>query len=961
MPQSIIQRDSPTSRRSESAGRIESDNRPVGDPSADARGQRLFTCWAKYDPEAGPPSYHPLICHMIDVSSVARQMWASSFSQGKRREMSRALGLGDDEDAAGEWCGFLAGLHDLGKASPVFQLQVLDTRADSERCLRGIDLPIDRMPGARRTPHGTITAATLPNILVELFQMDRRLARTLGAVAGGHHGTFPTSSEIQNLLLADRGRGEWDIHRRELVMELAGANGCLADNKVPTRIDPATAMKLAGFVSVADWVGSDTYFFPYATPDSLAAYAQAAGGRAETALLHLGWLTASHPKLPMDFTDLFPRIKRPNDLQKSVESIAAHLDGPAMVIIEAPMGEGKTEAAMYLADRWASTCGVDGMYFALPTQATSNQMLGRVRSFLEGRYEGETVQMQLLHGHASLSAEFQRMRRDGHRVLSPHYGGAEDVGQACEVVAADWFTYRKRGLLSPFGVGTIDQALLAVLQTGHFFVRLFGLSQKTVVIDEAHAYDVYMTTLLERLLEWLGALGSPVVLLSATLPRNKRQALLSAYARGSGRKLESKLPAAVYPRVSWSAGDGELASRTVRASRRNRKTVSLEWIDGSLPDGEGAPAIGNLLARALDRGGCAAVICSTVGRAQEMYTALRRYFPGVADDGQPELELLHSRFPFEDREQKEKNCLSRFGKPGDPDVRRPLRAVLVSTQLIEQSLDLDFDIMVSDMAPADLLLQRMGRLHRHVRPRPPGLEAPRFIVRRPHVAGGVPEFDPGTAAVYDAHVLLRSWLALGDRRSVSLPGDIEGVGESVYEDIQVPVGLPEPLRKAWAETRHGLEHRRELHSEEAGSRWIGPPRSGMRPWNMAASALEEDSAELHAAHRALTRLAPPSVTVILLFGTVEEAFLDREGRRRVNMGRTHDMDATRDLLKRSVNISDRRVAFNLLDHSPPDAWRRSALLRRCRAIYLDERSACRVGDYKLRLDGELGVTLSEAI
>ena len=94
---------------------------------------------------------------------------------------------------------------------------------------------------------------------------------------------------------------------------------------------------------------------------------------------------------------------------------------------------------------------------------------------------------------------------------------------------------------------------------------------------------------------------------------------------------------------------------------------------------------------------------------------------------------------------------------------------------------------------------------------------------------------------------------------------------------------------------------------------------------MAASALEEDSPELHAAHRALTRLAPPSVTVILLFGSAEEAFLDPEGRTRVNMGRTPDMDTTQTLLKRSVNISDRRVVFNLLDHSPPDAWRRSAL------------------------------------
>ena len=875
--------------------------------------------------------------------------------------MSRALGFGVDEDAAGAWCGFLAGLHDLGKASPAFQLRVPSIRSDVEGRLRGLDLPIGRMPGVRRTPHGTITAATLPNILVDLFQMDGRLARTLGVLVGGHHGTFPTSSEIQNLPLADRGRGEWDSHRRELVVELARAIGCLSDSAVPIRIDPATAMEFAGFVSVADWVGSDASFFPYASPDSLAAYARVAGGRAEAALSHLGWFTASHPKFPMDFTDLFPRIRQPNDLQKSVESIAADLDGPAMVIIEAPMGEGKTEAAMYLADRWASTCGVDGMYFALPTQATSNQMLGRIRSFLEGRYEGETVQMQLLHGHASLSAEFQRMRRDGHRILSPRYGGAEDSGQGCEVVAADWFTYRKRGLLSPFGVGTIDQALLAVLRTRHFFVRLFGLSQKTVVIDEAHAYDVYMTTLLERFLEWLGALGSPVVLLSATLPRNRRTALLAAYARGAGREVDADPQVARYPRVSWVSGNSGTRSRTVGVSRPNRKTVSLEWVDDCPSGADGSNvAIGNLLKCSLARGGCAAVICSTVGRAQDVYAALKRYFAGVSDDGQPELDLLHSRFPFEDLELRKERCLSRFGKPGDPDVRRPRRAVLVSTQMIEQSLDLDFDVMVSDMAPADLLLQRMGRLHRHVRPRPPGLEAPSFIVRRPHVAGGAPEFDSGTAAVYDPHVLLRSWITLGDRRTVNLPGDIESVVESVYEDLDVPVELPEALRRAWEETRQGLEQARELHIEEAGRRWIGAPRFGMRPWSLATTELEEDAPEFHAAHRALTRISSPSVTAVLLSGNADEAFLDPAGRIHVDMCRTPDPDTTHALLKRSVNISDRRVVFKILEWNVPSLWRGKALLRLCRALYLDEGGVCSIGDYELALDEELGITVRES-
>ena len=167
MPQAIFQRDNTTLQWSGSVGRIETDNCFVGNPSVDARGQRLFTCWAKYDPEVGPPSHHPLLCHMLDVSSVAARCGLPHSHRVGGGEMSRAMGLGDDEDAAGEWCGLLAGLHDLGKASPAFQLQVLDTRGDVARRLRGIGLPIDRMPGARRTPHGTITAATLPNILVE--------------------------------------------------------------------------------------------------------------------------------------------------------------------------------------------------------------------------------------------------------------------------------------------------------------------------------------------------------------------------------------------------------------------------------------------------------------------------------------------------------------------------------------------------------------------------------------------------------------------------------------------------------------------------------------------------------------------------------------------------------------------------------------------------------------------------
>ena len=917
----------------------------------------MFSCWAKLGADNESPGYHPLLCHMIDVAMVALESWQSVLSSAQRREITRSLGFGEDQDAAGRWCAFLAGLHDLGKASPAFQFQEDRIRSVVRERLQSIGLPTDPRFGPRHTPHGIITAATLSDILEAEFGLDQPVARRIGVVVGGHHGVFPTSTEIQNVAAA-KGRTEWDAHRRALVDELAAVLG-VSRSLALRRVDNAMAMMLAGFVSVCDWVGSNAHFFPYATPSSVTAYAHDAERQAQDALSTLGWLMKPHPHGVRRFTDLFPRISQPNALQRSVESLAAELTGPGMVVIEAPMGEGKTEGAIFLADHWAASSGQDGHYFALPTQATSNQMFGRVREFLQDRYEGAQVQLQLLHGHTSLSSEFEALRQSHDPVPAPRYSGVDDDPDELTVVASEWFTYRKRGLLAPFGVGTIDQALLAALQTKHVFVRLFGLAHKTVIVDEVHAYDVYMTTLLERLLEWLAALGSSVVLLSATLPRRRRERLLSAYARGLGRESEATAPWAEYPRVSWVSGETRAGSQTVGVSARGRKEVSLEWIDGALAgDDQASFPMGELLQEALAQGGCAAVICNTVRRAQEVHRALKPYFGGVCDDGQSELDLLHSQYPFEDRELKEQRVLVRFGKAGARGVKRPRRAVLVATQIIEQSLDLDFDLMVSDTAPADLLLQRVGRLHRHERTRPPGLEQPTLFICGPDIADEVPQFERGAAAVYDQHILLRSWLALRHRAAVLVPDDVETIIETVYDDDRRPDGLATPLMEAWERTREEGEAASRTYRDEAQVRWIRPPSFGGQLWRLTENTLNEDAPEFHPGHRALTRLASPSAPAVLLFGNEDAAYLDSARRETVDPGQPPSVEITKRLLMRSVTISDRRVVFQLLRQSPPAAWRRSALLRHHRALFLDEGRVCRLGSYQLRLDTETGVAIS---
>lgn len=597
-----------------------------------------FALWAKLPrAEKSPDAFHPLLCHMIDVAVVAGAMWRDVLSATTRRSISAALGL--SESQAEGWILYLAALHDLGKASPAFQLRVEAQHLATLYSSLGAAPPGIK---ASDCPHGRVTAKELP----ELLRIDKALAKSLSVAIGGHHGLFPTSDDLLNRCrMEGTGRGAWKQVRKEIVEYLADLLEIPPDVS-PQRVDHAALMFIAGLVSVADWIGSNDEFFEYLVSDwrnipqiDPRDYLSQAALHAQGALNRLGWAGWAQSTEALSFNQLFPFSPRP--LQRAAVSVAEKMRGIGIVIVEAPMGEGKTEAALYLADHWGIAAeplgetppGVRGCYVALPTQATSNQMFRRVRQFLAQRYPKDVVNLQLLHGHAALSAEFQTMKANGNRVFSVEgvYSDAECTPQAMSVVAAEWFTHRKRGLLAPFGVGTVDQALMAVLQTKHVFVRLFGLAHKTVIIDEVHAYDAYMSKLLERLLEWLAALGSPVVLLSATLPSERRRALLEAYRRGLNAEampMVIKTAPVSYPRLTWATkitGDEESIEVSAHASR----TLQLVWVDGRIPVSSAAtPAypLGEQLRIALAGGGCAAVICNTVNRGL-VWNLLRKEVP----------------------------------------------------------------------------------------------------------------------------------------------------------------------------------------------------------------------------------------------------------------------------------------------------------------------------------------------
>jgi len=874
--------------------------------------------------EDGRPLYHPVLCHLADTAAVAMEIVQTYLSPLARQQLS--VGLGLEGDPLARFCGFMAGCHDLGKVSPAFQFQV----SEVGKALVGsrlYDLWRSYPNTGQAAPHGTVTAATLPGFLEELG-LPKKLAQKLSAIVGGHHGFFPGLQDIQSLSPDDVGRGEWIPFRREIFQQLQDFVG-LKREGIPARCSNSAAMILAGLATVADWIASNTESFPYANDEPFETYAQGIAEKAQQALKAQGWI-APPTDSPLTFQALFDFISEPRPLQLAAINLKDRLAPPCLVIVEAAMGEGKTEAALYLADHLQHQAGAGGFYIGLPTQATSNAMFERVKSFLQKRYPDAIVNLTLSHGAAALKEDYL----DTVCRLDQVY---DQEGKG--VFASEWHTARKRTLLSPYGVGTLDQALMGAVRARHQFVRLFGLAGRIIILDEIHAYDLYTSTLLERFLEWAAVLGSPVIALSATLPAGTRQRLLAAYARGCGQPPPDS-PNAPYPRITALASGAALA-QSFAPSEHVRRQLGIRWVR----DDQWPAELSQVLSKG---GGCVAVICSTVDRAQWVFQHLQKYFPPE------ELGLFHGRFLFKDREQIEKQCLERFGKNGH---LRPSRFVLVATQVIEQSLDVDFDLMISDPAPIDLLLQRSGRLHRHPRDkRPPELSAPYLWIVEPELAEEGKANFRESSSIYDRHILLRSWLALRERCNVQLPEEIDDLIESVY-DLEMPI--PEALETVHAQDwRESLEKYKVEEEDAKRSRAnevkIPPPNADVRPEQFTYLKKEDDESTI----AAVTRLGQPSVATIFL----------QQGKTGLVFPGSHDpvdletepsLPMIRRLLAHSVRIASRQeLVKELLRRENPKTWT-SALLRNCRYVVLNAEGWAQVGKWRLRLDPNLGITIEK--
>ena len=732
----------------------------------------------------------------MDAADIAGFLFDDYLSEHHRRLMASVWG-GSQAKARATFV-FLAGSHDVGKVSPQFACQ----RADLAQLIRNQGLAVMRKGDySERSflPHGLVSQFALQEEVAE-GHGDGSRALQWAIVLGVHHGRYPDAGAVyvarQQYRTQEGSRDDdprWGQARSEILRWMAARSGfpLIAPGTALPELPIAVASAYASALVIADWLASNEDYFPLRPRPvgengklSIEGYPELTEDQ-QRERVEGAWKRAEFPA-PLRIPEVptgeggefyrhrfgWPTSYRPTEAQRNAVEIATRED-PDLMIVEAPPGSGKTELAFAAAEVLMHARRLQGVFVALPTQATTNAMFERVTAWLTSILgdEPQKLGIQLAHGKNSLNESFVKLLERGKSPLEVH-DDEEDLG----LHASRWMGQRWRSTLSPVVVGTIDQVLLAALKSRHVLVRHLGLMGKVVVIDEVHAADEYMETYLEAALTWLGMYGIPVVLLSTTLPPARRLALLNAYRRGrgaSGVSAESVDGMIGYPAISTVSATGVRVHEIAGEAEVPKRII---------PTSIGSPQeLAELLDRELADGGCAVVIRNTVREAQETYEAVRNVF------GREQSTLLHSRFLASERAARDRRMLELFGKDSQ---QRPVRHVVVATQVIEQSLDVDFDLMLTDPAPMDLVLQRIGRLHRHDRAeRPRGLRDARCLVIVEDATPSPWAYSRGTDYVYARYSVLRTLGIVADRGEILVrePLDYAELTTLAYAD-DVPVG-----------------------------------------------------------------------------------------------------------------------------------------------------------------------------
>jgi CRISPR-associated endonuclease/helicase Cas3 len=748
--------------------------------------------WAKKQDKEGAFYWLPLPVHLRDTMQVAGLLWDHWLSGGVRRQISRSLDEPDEERARALVC-FLGAVHDIGKATPAFQTQQgyanspdLDS-ALLERLERaGFGVLSAPPPSSPRESHHALAGQVILN--------EAGIRPDIASIVGAHHGKpVDDQYEVKNQLAAYPANyyqvqdprspvhQKWQRVQQQILADALQASG-LGLETLPGVCQPGQVL-LSGLLIMADWIASNERYFPLLPLEKTDVEDQ-------TVRLQ-GGFGRWFKNRPLTFQPDADAIKLyearfvfdPRALQQRVYTAMDLVLSPGIAILEAPMGCGKTEAALAMAEQMAAKTGRSGLFFGLPTQATSNGIFPRVKDWLEkvtAAGDEKAASLRLAHGKAALNplqAALARKQwpdlRHGQSALNDglEEGADTDADGYDGVFTNEWFSGRKTAQLDDVVVGTVDHFLLTALKQKHLALRHLGFSKKVVVIDEVHAYDVYMGQYLKEALRWMGAYGVPVILLSATLPAASRRDLMQAYLLGTGMRktvvadAKALLTSQAYPLLTYS--DGVEIKQLADFEAEGQKQVAIK----DLAEDDLYDKIAALTAD----GGVVGVIVNTVRRAQTIAETCAERF------GEDSVALLHSQFIDAERIAKEKALTDMIGK----GARRPARKIIVGTQVMEQSLDIDFDVLISDLCPMDLLIQRVGRLHRHDIGRPKAHQAPALYVMGQSADFS---FERGTSAVYGDYLLIRTQHFLPE--TLRIPGDISPLVQQVYGGAAIDLADP---------------------------------------------------------------------------------------------------------------------------------------------------------------------------
>ncbi|MER5769270.1 CRISPR-associated helicase Cas3' [Streptomyces sp. NPDC001985] len=936
---------------------------------------RLSVLWGK-SAARNEGRTHLLLGHLLDTAAVAEVMWGEYLAPSLRRRLDEVSG-----GRGREWFMWVCGIHDCGKATPAFQ--ALDAVEAVPVVAAG--LTWHRWPKSERWRHDVAGGALLAPLLREAW--GREAAGWVWPLVSGHHGAFPSAGSLRAPgELQGRG-GEWRVVQRGLVevfTRAVGFDGLGAVCPVGG-LRKAEQLALSGLVVMADWIASDSSCF-VGLGDAGEVSLAGARRRAEAGWSRLGlrggWGALEVPGsalAPLTRLGVVPRLSQ----VELVERVWG-MPVPGLVVVEAPMGEGKTKGALAAAEVLAARFGLDGVFVAMPTQATSDPMFAQVVSWVESFDPGLVDQVALLHGKRRFNRQWRALweasageGREG--PAGVEYGAVDEDDEfgyeedSCGVAEREgpprWFLGSRRGLLTGFAVGTVDHLLYAATRTRHVMLRFAGLAGKVVIVDEVHAADVYMRQFLVEALKWLGQAGVPVVLLSATLPPVLRQMLVDAYLSGvTGRADVSEAVSAPagYPSVTSAyAVDGRaVVASSVEAvpSWRPSVPVAVEWLPDVSVEGT---AVAEAVREAVAGGGVALVVVNQVDRAQSIHSAL------VAGGFEGELVLLHGRLCAADRADRTERCLRLMG-PG-AGAARPGRMVVVATQLAEQSFDVDADVLVTDLAPVDLLLQRVGRLHRHEGTRrPAGVSVPRVLVTG--VAGGssgLPVFLPASRTIYEEWPLLRAAAAVAEAAGGQppvpgggRPAGVDGPGWSVPEQVPGLVAraygealvCPEPwaVREQAAEAVWGEKQRKRAADAQgfvltSPRGWAAPTLAGLHYGGVHRVRKEADL-------DAVVRDGKRSVEVVVV-RRVRGGYAAIGGGRLGVQGEAGEAEVVERVLDGLVRLPLGLTEVAERELRPLPGWAGDPWLRYARALVLEEDGWAVLGSSRVGYDAVMGLVV----